>query len=308
MLTSREAILIKVESSYGVDANPTAANDAVLVEEPSWSHEGLRLIERPAIRPSIAMLQQVYAGSLRAVSFTQEIKGSGVLGVPGEISACLRGCGLEEIINADTSVVYKPRNENHESVTIYYHHQNKLNVLTGALGTVSFAVEVGGVTKATYNFIGHSSPQIDAPIPNPQYDAIVPPPNVDAGFSVGGFPAVIANLSLDLGNQLSTPPDLNSEDGFGNVFIVSRDVNGSFDPQDTNVAEVDWEGNFRNNATMPLTTGVIGSDVGNRFQLDLPNIAYRSMGPGDRDGVRTLDMSFGAHEDANGDDFILTMT
>jgi len=145
-------------------------------------------------------------------------------------------------------------------------------------------------------------------VPNPSYDALVPPPVIGAGFDVGGHAAVVAALSIDLGNQLATPPDMNAADGFSEVFLVMRDVNGSFDPQDTPVATVDWEGMLRSNATAALTTGVIGSAAGNRYQIDMPKIAYRSMAPGDRDGVRTLEMGFGATEDIGDDDFILTFT
>jgi len=307
MLVNREVILAKIETTPGVDAVPGVV-DAMLVEGPTWSYEGLRQVERPAVRRSIGMLQQIHAGALRAVSFTCEIKGSGTEGVAPEIGVLMRCCACEESIVVDTSVSYLPRSADHESLTLYYYQDGKLNKLVGAVGTVSAAAEVGSYGKLEFNFVGHSDNQTDAALPVPVYSATVPPPVIGAGFSVGSYAAVINNLSLDLGNEVATPADMNSSDGYGRILITSRNVTGSFDPEDGLIAVNAFEAQFRSSASMPLMTGVIGAVAGNRWQIDMPAIAYQSLEPGDRDGVRTFDIGFGAHESAGNEDDEFTLT
>ena len=53
MLINREVILFKTEVTYGLDPVPTAALDAMLVENINWSNESLRFNERPAVRASL---------------------------------------------------------------------------------------------------------------------------------------------------------------------------------------------------------------------------------------------------------------
>jgi len=59
---------------------------------------------------------------------------------------------------------------------------------------------------------------------------------------------------------------------------------------------------------MALATGVVGSTVGNRYQLDMPAVAYRSVAQGDRESQRALDIAFGAAEVSGDDEFTLLFT
>jgi hypothetical protein len=87
------------------------------------------------------------------------------------------------------------------------------------------------------------------------------------------------------------------------VIIVDRDVVGSFDPEATLAAIKDFDAEWKANTSGPLTTGPIGATDGNILQLDCPTVAYRELGPGDRDGIRTKEIGFGAH----GDDAAFTL-
>ena len=75
MIINREVILVKEEVTYNTDPVPTEGANAVLVENPAWQNEGLRMNERPAVRSSIGQLQHVYGGMLRTVTFDVELKG-----------------------------------------------------------------------------------------------------------------------------------------------------------------------------------------------------------------------------------------
>ena len=53
MLTTKEAIALKIETTQGVEAAPDPSADAILVSELSYANEGLRMVERPLIKPTI---------------------------------------------------------------------------------------------------------------------------------------------------------------------------------------------------------------------------------------------------------------
>jgi len=52
----------------------------------------------------------------------------------------------------------------------------------------------------------------------------------------------------------------------------------------------------------------VGSTAGNRYQLDMPAVSYRSVAQGDRESQRALDIAFGAAEVSGDDEFTLLFT
>ena len=307
MLVNREIILAAIESAYKTDAEP-AATDAILVEDLQWSLAGLRMNERPAIRGNIGKLQQIFGGHLVNVSFSAEIKGSGTAGTAPEIGTLLRACGMGETVVATTSVAYSPVSEDHESISIYFYRDGKLFKIVGNRGNVSMALEAGATGKMQFSFTGHLLSETDAAMITPTYDSTVPVAVIGAGFSIGSYSAVISALNSDLGNTLATPPDINAGNGYAEVRITSRDVICSFDPEETLLAANDWLGDLQAGTTMALDTGTIGSTAGNIYQVTKPAVYYRELAPGDRDGLRTLDVSCGCAESSGDDEMTITFT
>jgi hypothetical protein len=309
MLTNREVILAKVEVAYGVDIVPVEAVDAVLVENPGWANEGLRMNERPAVRANINMLQQVYGGRLNTVTFDVELKGSGsAVDDPPELGVLLRGCGFLETINAAADVTYTPASTGHESLTIYYFQDGVRYILLGCRGNVSFNLEAGGIGKASFSFTGHVALPTDVALASPTYDGVVPVANINVPFDLGGYAAIINALTWDMSNTIATPPDISASDGYSEIQLTQRDVNGSFDPEAVVVATDFPLQDLEQGNTLALDTGIIGATAFNLYQVTMPAIYYRDVSPGDRDGVRTLDTPFGAAESTGDDEVSIVFT
>jgi len=308
MLVNREVILFKIESSYNTDPTPSASTDAVLVMNPSWSNAGLRMNERSNVKASIGKDQSIYGGTLKQVTFDVELKGSGAAGTAPECGQLLRACGLDETIVASTSVTYAPVSTGHESGYMYYYQDGVLHKLGGCRGNVAVSLEVGAPGKLSFTITGHASAVTDASMVTPTYDSTVPVPAIGASFAVGGYAAVIAALNFDMSNTVATPPDMNASDGFSQVYITARDVNGSFDPEMVLVATNDFLGDLAAGSTMALATGTIGSTAGERWAISMPAIYARDIAPGDRDGVRTLAYTFGATESSGDDEVSIAFT
>jgi len=314
LLTSREVLLIKTEGTYNVDANPTAASDAVLVENLAWAHEGLRMNEQPAVRPSLAALKQLFGGTLMTVTFDIAPKGAGAAysaSVRPESDAVLRACGLAAVVDATPGaekVTYTPASTGQESVTAYYYQDGTLFKLTGCRGNINGNFETGKQGLISVTLTGHVSTPTDAALPAPTLDATVPQAIVGSAFSVGGFGAVINALSFDLGGKLSTPPDSSAADGFGEVTLTGRDVNGSMDPQAVSVATHPFIANLRGGTEMALNFGPIGAVQYNKYTIAMPKIYYRDVSPDDRDGIRAYSVPYGAVESTTDDEISIVFS
>ena len=98
-------------------------------------------------------------------------------------------------------------------------------------------------------------------------------------------------------------------DGFGEVQITARDVNGSYDPEAELLAVDNPHSDFVNGVAQAVSVGAIGSVAGNIIDVDYPAAYYRDIAPGDRDGIRTYDIPFGAAEASPPDDeFVILFT
>ena len=307
-LRRRRVLLAKVEVTYNTDPTPTGAANAIQVEELTWLPEGLRMVERPAIRSSLGALQHVYGESLLRVTVSAEVKGSGVAGTAPELGALFLGCGMAETVVGGTSVTYDPASATQKSLTFYIYEEVTLIKITGARGTFELSGEVGGRLMAAFTFTGHFSGPTDVALASPTYDSTVPPILVNGNFTIGAFGAIIQALSVDMGLTIETPSDLNATDGYGEVLVTDRDVNGSFNPEQTLVATKDFMAIFKAGTLEAIDTGVIGATAGNKFQITLPKTYYRNLSPADREGVLVYDLPFGAAENTGDDEVALAFT
>lgn len=307
-LARRRILAFEIESGgYGVDPTPDGA-DAILIEELNWSLVGRDMVPRPAIRSSLGTLQHIYPGMLLEATFLVEVKGSGAAGTPPEIGKLLRACAHSETISAGTSVAYAPISSTQESGTAYIWEDGTLMILTGCRGTVDFTGAVGERLMASFTIRGHFSGPTDVSLPTPTYDSTVPPILINGSFAVGGYGAIIQALNFTPGLTLETPPNLNAADGFSEVLVTGRDVNGSINPEQVLVATHNFMAAFKAGTTVALDTGVIGATAGNRFQIEMPAVYYRGLAPGIREGVQIYELPFGAAEDSGDDEYTITFT
>jgi len=310
MLVNRSVIAAAIESSYNTDATPTAADNAIRAQNvtPTLA-EASRMVEQPVVRPSLATKAHLYAGSLMALEFDVATKGSGTAGEAPEYGVLLKACGLAETVVADTSVAYAPASDNHESATLYFWQDGIVYKMTGARGNAQFMLNMAdGYGRIRFRFVGHVAGPTDEALPSPSLDDTAPITLSSAGLTLGGDTLEIASLSVDLGNEIVTPDDLNGADGYGEITIVRRDVNGSIDPKAVKVATKDVLGNWRSGAEEALNTGVIGSAAGNQFKLEMPKTRIREPSQTDRSSLTVHELAFGAHEDAGDDELTLTYT
>jgi hypothetical protein len=308
LLIKRAVLLAKIESTYNSDPSPAAA-DAVLVESLSISHTGQRMDEQMVLKNTLAPDQQVFGGTLKQLQFSVPLKHSGTVDTAPEWGPILRACGCGETINAATSVVYTPATDSHDSVTIYYYEDGVLHSLTGCRGNVVFNINSGQRALMTFTMTGHDAGITDTSVvSSPTFDSTVAVAVKGASFSIGGYSAIISSMTMDTGNTIETPDDLNGSDGYGEIEVGDRDVNGTIDPEMVLVATNDFLSDWKNGTSMALATGTIGGTSGNQWALSLPAVSYRDMGFDSRGNIRTAAMNYGASESSGDDEFSLTLT
>lgn len=301
---SNEVILAKTEVTYNTDPVPVVASNSVLIRNAQLSSEGLRMVDRAAIRASLGQLQNIYGGTLKRLTFECEIKGSGTAGTAPEIGPLLEACGLDETIVAVTSVTYKPESSTHESVTIYYFEGGrKRHILTGCRGNVTIKLEAGGLMLASFEFVGHHTEPTDQTQPVPVYNSTVP--RAALGMTVT-FNAVTSMVSksweMNLNNTLAQPASIAATDGYGEILITKRDVKGSLLIETELDSVLDIDALLSAGTRFAFGSGTLGSVAGNRVAVTTPASSTYVIDTelNDADGLRQRNVMF-AVDDSTAD-------
>lgn len=98
-LTRNRLVLSKVEATPGTDANPTPADDAVLVEEPRAQPQ-MELEQTDEVTGSLDMEQSIVGGGFMQRTHRFFLKGSGVPGTAPEFDPYLQGAAMAPTILA----------------------------------------------------------------------------------------------------------------------------------------------------------------------------------------------------------------
>ena len=303
-LVKRSVIAFGIEGAQGVEETLTAATHAKLVEDLKWAPANERMAERNPTRATFGQMKKIYAGHLVEVTFTMEVKGSGLAGTAPEIGPCLMACGFSETVTADTSVEYMPATAGQKSATIYFWEDGDLIKVVGCMGKVTFDFSTGAIGKASFTFTGHQSGDIAAdPMPTPTYSSMVPVPLIGVAFSLGGA-VDVSKLTIDTGNEVATPDSMISANGYGSIYISDRNVTGAIDPLAQTADAKDYLIDWKAGTESALTTGDIGTEVGNIYSVSMPKV-YNSAAPkaGDRNGQVSRDLTIHALPTTGDDEF-----
>jgi hypothetical protein len=97
--TINRLLLMKIESSVGVDPTPVVGSNALLVEAPS-AFPDLRSTQTNEVTSTLDNRGPIPAGAQGRLSFGLNLKHSGTAGTPPEAGVPLRACGMAELITA----------------------------------------------------------------------------------------------------------------------------------------------------------------------------------------------------------------
>lgn len=222
------AILVKIESTYGVDSVPTGGANAMLVSNQSVNPLQANNVDRALVRPFLGGSEQIVGTRYKEVSFDVEAVGSGTAGTAPAWGPLLRACAMAETLIAVTRVDYLPITNAQESVTIYYFDSGVLHKLTGARGTYTLMMKSGDLPKFSFRFQGLDGG--DTAVANPSVtltgfltpEAVIDANSGDVTFgatcSPTGAPALAGGtvypstgLEIDIANGVNFTPLLGGE-------------------------------------------------------------------------------------------------
>lgn len=202
----KKIFLFKIETTYGVDAAPTPAANAILATEVTFQPMEGTDVNRDLDLPYLGG-QGTIPNELHAkFKFKVELAPSGTPGVAPAWGPLLRACACAQVINAGVSVVYNPITDNHESGTLKLYIDGILFQALGVRGTAKFTINAQGIPYIEFEFTGLFVQPSDATTTNPTLTAFQKPRIVSSTytptFTINAVPMVMRTFSLDLKNKV----------------------------------------------------------------------------------------------------------
>lgn len=274
------AILAKVETTYGVDAVPTGAANAMLVSDMTIDYV-YNNVDRSLIKGFMGGDAQLVGTRFVQMGFTVELAGSGTAGTAPAWGAPMQACAMAETITAGSRVEYNPISASLKSVTIYYCLDGIQHKALGCMGTVQLGLGIGERPTLKFSFTGLDGGVVEAANPTLTTTAWKAPLVVtdvnssdvklggtySAGAITGGTVYSSRGINLDLGNEVKQIELLNGTA----VDIINRMVTGSMQLELTTANEVAFFADV-NAATLGSLSFEHGTTAGNKLLLFAPSV------------------------------------
>lgn len=299
----KNAVLSKIEGSYGVDAVPTGAADAVLCAIRGFQPMQNEMVEREVeLGNWFGQMEDLPVGTTMRLGIDCEMVGSGAVDTPPQWGKLLRAAGFAETINAAVSVVYSLISASIPSLTHYVHKDGVLHKLLGSRASkLGFKISPRGLPYFQFEFQGLYGGISDAAFPTQTLTGWKVPIAVNnantSAFALHSYSGKCYDLQIDLNPQTVHRNVVGSED----ILITDRKPAGRIEIEEPTVAAKDFWTIARAPTLNPITI-LHGTVAGYKVQINAPLVQLLNPERGDRDGVCTLQMGMKLKPTAAGND------
>lgn len=303
-----KVLLAKIETTYGVDAVPTGAANAILAQQvriqPMEGQDVARELDRPLFAADGTVAADLHA----KLTFRVELAASGVAGTAPGWSALMRACGCAQTIAAGTSVTFNPISTGIESATIHFHYDGIRHRLRGARGTFRIGIEASAIPYIEFEFTGLFEPADDSANPAADLAAFLTPQIVNTAntpvFTVDGDAMVMRSFMFNAGVQVEPRFLVGSE----SILITGRSEQVECTVEAVAMSTFNPYTAARDATKLPIVLQH-GTAAGSRVTLNLPLAQMQR--PGGVEGQQNVaewPLRFVPHPDAGNDQWTLVLT
>ncbi|MDX1755886.1 MAG: hypothetical protein R3175_07505 [Marinobacter sp.] len=305
--TRRRVVLAKTEATYGTDAAPDAAANAILTRTVSVTPLAGDDIRRDLLRPYYGNSQSIAGEKHVEMTIEVELAGSGTAGTAPAWGPLLRACGFAETISAGVDVTYNPITGNEESLTCYVHRDGMLHKFHGGRGSVQFNTDVNQLPYMTFRFLGLYAPVSSDALPTPDYSGFVEPLPVSntnsSALTLHGAAVSFSQFRLDM--AVDTVKHQVVGDATS-IQVVDRQPSGTAVIEEPALATLDLYAKARD-ASLGAVSLTHGTVAGNIVQFDAPKVGTGSPTEQDLNGVQMLSVPLTINPDAGNDELVVTV-
>jgi len=294
-------LLAKIQpaNAKGVDAGPTVAANAIRVVDFSVGVI-VDTISRKVKKATMGELPHLMNKKGIQIDCECDIHGSGVAGVPPELSPLLQMAALTESPNPGVDVRYAPTTKNRRVGTVHAYEDGLLWTLIDAVAEISTQYTIDNESKIKITISAGWNDPVAAPMPaNAQFQSTQPivGDTMDVVTENAGA-IIVGSLALTAGN------DIQQKRGTGQNEFTVRDRAPSVSITKDSVSDAaDWLA--LTGAADVAINAQFGQTAGNKLAINIPRGRRESIKTGEKVDVFTRDVAYKLYETAGDDQFEL---
>lgn len=148
-LWDKKAVVLKAETTYGTDANPTGAANWFEARDVQLTSYDIETAERNVIQDYLGHSGKIVASKWSKLSFKMAVAGSGAAGTAPKWGPAILPCGFAQTVDAGVSVAYNLVSSGIGSVTAYLVIDGVLYKFVGCRGSVKASLTAKGIPEYT---------------------------------------------------------------------------------------------------------------------------------------------------------------
>jgi len=316
MLTKAKFLLATIQSVAGTP-EALVGTDAILTSGLTITPYGGNTVSRNFDRETLGASPQINVNPQVQLQFGVELAGSGTAGTAPGWSALARACGLEEAVNAGTSVVYTPRSTGYEFITAQYLRSlvsgdQQVHESIDMMGNMQINLVAGELPMLQFdNFMGaYSSPTAETAVV-PDRSAFISPiaaTKVNTPtLTLDSVSLCLQSLNINLNNQVVRQ----DRPGCAATAITDRAIGGTivFKAPDLDVKDWFTEVESHSGTSYVALNVVHGTASGNIITIAAPQLQLLGVTEQDVNGEVFYSVPFNSiPTDAGDDDLSITLT
>lgn len=298
-------ILAKSEVTQFTDPTPTPAANSILVKNLNVTPLAVETEDRNLVRPYYGNSEQIPVSTQAVIEFDVEMAGSGTAATAPKYGPLLKACGFSE--TTSTNVVYAPISSGFSYVTIYCYRDGLLYKMTGCAGSVSIAMGAKRIPHFRFRFVGKYEAVTDAAIPGgSDFSGFKTPiasvPTNTGTVTIGAYAARLAELSIDLSNEVSYALWMNGNPA---LSIMDRKPKGTIVVEAVTVAAKNYFSDLLA-GTQQAFTLTHGTVAGYMVQIDAPKMSISDIAEAEFEGALAFRMGVVLNPSAGNDEITIT--
>lgn len=294
-----EATAYTAESLVAADSNFNVFNVSVT---PSIDFR-----QRPAA-DSFTQRLGTTGARMGSVTFSVDITGDGLGGVPTWASEFLPACGWVNSLGTFSPASEAP-GSNVKTLTIGIYEDGRRKILRGCMGTFKVMLESGRDGVIEFTFTGAWGAVTDTAILTPTYPTQIPLRWANGTLTLNSVNLCAQRLEIDAGNTVIMREDPGNADssGYKGALVTGRTVKGTIDPEAELVATIDPYGDWLANTERALVAAL--TDGTDTCTFNVPKAQNTGIAEGDRNSLRTDNITFqGNYNSAGNDEFTIVFS
>jgi len=300
----------KVESTKGTFNAPAVdGTESKFLVKNAQLFADFEAHDRNVMTTDMSKFPAVIGKTPMRMTFDLEMRRTATAASEDQWNNLMRICGFVGT-NPASNLVLKPssKHSDHSCMSFYVYvgstgTASMRYAMKGCAGTVRGVHQNGETSLLSFEIWGvYNGFSTAGAVNSVTHEATKPSAFLAPTLTLDSFAAKVARFAWDVGNEVVAREDVNAAEGILHFLIVNRNVTFETDPEFEATGTKDWNGMFLAGTEFAVAFNIQGANL----TFSAPKALIKSMGIGERNGIRVAELTGDLNRSSGDDEIVIT--